>query len=288
MNGEGTAGRFIPFNDIRLPLAAVENELCCNHAAVAVCSSEEQARQLAAMLGEIAVAGPADRGKLIGEHLDRWTDNQATAERYAELRKIVGLLRSSGCTLFLIAFLIGPALYFAPLRLPWQVVVLYFGFLVTAWMLAVWDYSACRKQLLGERFSRRFRHVGMLLLSPAGAMRAHEVLLRHSLAVWHPLAVAAALCRKDHLAGWPGRCCWRWSIPRLPNCPARRRRGASTSGFARSSSNGCVRWLGRAEIDVDELLQPPEPLYDSRSYCPRCRNQYVHAEGTCRIVAACR
>ena len=61
-------------------------------------------------------------------------------------------------------------------------------------MLTVWDYAVCRKRLLGEKFSARFRHVGMLLLSPASAMRSAEVLLRNGLAAFHPLAAAAALC----------------------------------------------------------------------------------------------
>ena len=72
---------------------------------------EEQAERLAAMLKEVAAAGEADRGKLIGEHLDRWTDNAAAAERFAELKTLSGPLRTSGCTLFVLAFIVGPALY---------------------------------------------------------------------------------------------------------------------------------------------------------------------------------
>ena len=54
---------------------------------LAACASEEQAKHLAAMLREVAAAGAADRGRTIGEHLDRWTDNAAAAEHVAEMKK---------------------------------------------------------------------------------------------------------------------------------------------------------------------------------------------------------
>lgn len=39
--------------------------------------------------------------------------------------------------------------------------------------------------------------------------------------------------------------------------------------------------LRRLEIDPLELLRPAEPLSDSRSYCPRCHNQFVLDVGAC-------
>jgi hypothetical protein len=280
-DSNGTSGRYIAFDDICRAVSAVEKRVVINDGPIADCSSEAQARQLAAMLGDIGAASPADRGKLIGEHLDRWTDNAAAAERFVELKDLVATLRSSGFTLFVMAFVIGPALYFAPLRLAWPAVTLYFVFLVTVWMLAAWDYSVCRKKLLGESFSQRFRHVGMLLLSPAGAMRSSEVLLRNGLAAYHPLAVAAALCTKDRLAELARPILLAVEHPKpgeLPGEPEARR---VDEWHRKKLLKRLIALVRRAEIDLEELLRPPEPLYDSHSYCPRCRNQYVLAEGSC-------
>ena len=271
----------IAFDKMCGAILAADKEVRNGESTIAVCASEEQARQLAAIIGEIAAASPVDRGKLIGEHLDRWTDNAAAAERFVELKHLVATLRSSGFTLFVMAFVIGPALYFGPLRLTWPGVTLYFVFLVMVWMLAAWDYSVCRKKLLGESFSQRFRHVGMLLLSPAGAMRSSEVLLRSGLAAYHPLAVAAALCTKDRLAALARPILLAVEHPKpgeLPSEPAARR---VDEWFRKKLLKRLIALVRRAEINFEELLRPPEPFYDSHSYCPRCRSQYVLTEGSC-------
>jgi len=273
------------FDDIAGTIVAVEKDIQVNGGAIAQCPSEEQAERLAAMLNEVAAARAADRGRIIGEHLDRWTDNAAAAERLADLKALSDPLRSSGCTLFMLAFILGPALYYAPCYSPWTptwpVVVLYFVLLFSTWMLTVWDYATCRRRLLGEKFSARFRHTGMLLLSPASAMRSPETLLRNGLAAFHPLAVAAALCTKDRLAALarPMMLALEHPMPsELPSEPA----GCRIDEWFRKKLLKRLRaLLLRMEIDVEELLRPAEPLHDSRSYCPRCHNQYVLAEGTC-------
>ena len=189
----------VAFDAIADAIVVVEKEVRVQGGAVAQCASHEQARQLTAMLKELAVANEADRGSIIGGHLDRWCDNAAAAERIAELKKLIAPLRTSGFALFVLAFLVGPAVYYSPWPPSWPAVVIYFTTAFSTWMLAVWDYAACRKRLLGESFSERFRHVGMLLLSPASAMRSWS-LLRNGLAAFHPLAAAAALCTKDRFA----------------------------------------------------------------------------------------
>ena len=183
--------------------------------------------------------------------------------------------------LFVLAFIVGPALYYSPWPPSWPAVTIYFVMLFSTWMLTVWDYAACRKRLLGEKFSARFRHVGMLLLSPASAMRSAEVLLRDGLAAFHPLAVAAALCTKDRFAALarPMMLALEHPMPgEVPGDPAACRIDA---WFRKKLLKRLNSLLRRLEIDPAELLRPAEPLSDSRSYCPRCHNQFVLAEGTC-------
>ncbi len=269
------------FDNLSDAIVAVEKEVHYRHGALAVCSTDEQAQQLAAIIRDVAVASPADRGKLIGEHLDRWTDDSAVAKRYEELKELAAPLRSSGLTLFVMAFVVGPALYFSPRRLSWPLVAGYFVLLFSTWMLAAWDYSVCRKKFLGETFAQRFRYVGMILLSPAGAMRGSEVLLRGGLAVFHPLAIAAALCTKERVAVLARPQLLALEHPKpdeLPGDPAAQR---IDEWFREKLLKRLRALLGRMEINVDELLGPPEPLYDSYSYCPRCRSQYVLSEGNC-------
>jgi hypothetical protein len=263
---------------------AIEKEVHLLGVSIAQCASAQQAKQIAAMIKaikEAAPAGNADRGRIIGEHLDRWTDNAAAAERFAELKSLAGPLRTSAFMLFAMTFVIGPVLYYSRWQPTWRGAIIYFAMLFSIWMLTVWDYSVCRKRLLGEKFSTRFRHLGMLLLSPASAMRSPEILLRNELAAFHPLATAAALCRKDRFASLarPMLLALEHPKPReVPGDPAACRIDAWFRKKLLKRLNGLLR---RLEFDPAELLRPAEPLSDSRSYCPRCHNQFVLAAGTC-------
>jgi hypothetical protein len=233
------------------------------------------------MLREVAAASESDRGTIIGGYLDRWTDDAAAAERFAALKKQVAALRVSACLLFVLVFLFGPMMYYLPWRPSALGVAGYFAMLLSTWMLTVWDYGACRKQLFGEKFSARFRHVGILLLSPASAMRSPEVLLRRGLAAFHPLAAAAALCARPRFAelARPLLLALDHPLPsEVPSDPGACRTDAWFRKKVRKRLHSLVR---RVEIDAVELLRPAPPLGDSRSYCPRCQNQFVLAEGVC-------
>ncbi len=281
MTTGGTSSRHIAFDDIADAIVAVEREVCVNHRPIAKCASDEQAQWLAAMLNVVAVTPEADRGKIIGEHLDRWTDNAAAAERYAELKTLSGPLRASSVTLFVLAFLVGPILYYSPRQPSWLAVAIYFVMLFAIWMFTVWDYAACRKRLLGEKFAARFRHTGMLLLSPASAMRSPESLLRNGLAAFHPLAVAAALCTKERCAALARPMILALEHPLPGEVPGDPLACRIDAWFRKKLLKRMHAILRRVEIDAVELLRPAEPLHDSRSYCPRCHNQFVLAAGTC-------
>ena len=281
MSADGTSTRHVAFDEIVDEIAVVEKEIHVNRGAIARCASEEQAGRLAAMLKAVAAAAEADRGRIIGEHLDRWTDNAAAAERFAELKRLSAPLRVSGLTLFVLAFLCGPALYYSPWQPSQRAVIVYFVMLFLTWMLTVWDYAACRKRLLGEKFSARFRHVGMLLLSPASAMRSSEALLRNGLAAFHPLAAAAALATRDRFAELARPMMLALEHPKPGEVPADAAACRIDAWFRKKILKRLNALLRRLEIEPPELLRPAEPLGDSRSYCPRCHGQFVLVEGTC-------
>jgi hypothetical protein len=121
----------------------------------------------------------------------------------------------------------------------------------------------------------------MHLLSPAAAMRAAEVLIRDGLVEFHPLAVAAAISTKDRLAALARPALLDLEHPRPDELPEEPAAARIDEWFRKKLLKRLVALLRRAEVDPDDLRRPPEPLGDSRSYCPRCRNQYVMSEGTC-------
>jgi hypothetical protein len=271
----------VGYEAIAAGLTVVEKEVRIEEVAIAVCSSAEQAKRLAEMLAEIAASDEAQRGDAIIKQLDRWTDRTAAAERLAEVMRMSTSLRWSAFNLFVLAFLLGPALYFCPWHVPVLSVALYFAMAIMLWAFTVWDYGSSRKQLLGETFSQRFRHAGILLVSPGSAMRSGESLFRFALAAYHPLTAAAVLCSKPRLQDIARVMLLAIEHPLASEVPADPAAARVDAWFRKKVSKRLGNALRQAEVDTGVLLQPPKPFDDSKSYCPRCHSQFVMAEGTC-------
>ena len=278
---DGKAVCHLPFDAITGPIAAMEKEVRANGGTIAVGSSPEQAGRLAAMLAEVAAAGEADRGKVIGSHLDRWMDHAAARGAICRTEEVerdsavfglhalrAGLRLRPGLVLFAVVARVAAGVrLFRPA------------------LLHLDAHGMGLRRLPQGTFRRevfaRFRHVGMLFLSPASAMRSPESLLRHGLAAFHPLAIAAALCTRPRCAALAGPMLLALEHPKPGELPGEPEACRIDAWFRKKLRKRLDALLRRLEIDPMELLRPAPPLGDSRSYCPRCRNQYVLAAGTC-------
>jgi hypothetical protein len=231
---------------------------------------------------ELARVNPARQPGLLEERLARMTDVPAVSARVAELRKASRWLRRTTAVLFAWTFLLGPFLYyFSPGWRPLLLLAVYLCVFALLWLLTVLQSARLRRKLLGESRGAAVRHSLVLLLSPASAMRTGESLFRRSLASYHPVAVAAALCNPRTLAAyaWPVLAALRHPLAdELPTDASAKRQDA---WIRQSLAERLHDVLHGAALDPELLYRPEAQLGDAMAYCPRCHNQYVSAEGDC-------
>jgi len=182
---------------------------------------------------------------------------------------------------------------FAYLFVTAPVVIWRWGFSGT-WLWLVLGLLACTlpTAILFHRAHKHFvplaeddRFTGFLLvlLSPATAVRAHDMLSRHLLETFHPLTVAKVFCAEKVLAQFARTVLRELHYPALPLCPTSEPEAQQTERFWRSLVRAEVEsCLNRWHLKPAELLQPPSPT-DSTclSYCPRCHAQFTSSSGEC-------
>ena len=120
------------------------------------------------------------------------------------------------------------------------------------------------------------------MLSPADAMHCVSLLSKPRLATFHPVAVAAAICSPNRFRDEAVEGLLELRHPKSIGSAARSETALRIEEdfrarlFTRISS-----LLERAGHDPKRLLATPEPLPDALTFCPRCRMQFVHANGDC-------
>ena len=122
-----------------------------------------------------------------------------------------------------------------------------------------------------------------VLLSPPAAIRAHDLLGRHLLENFHPLAVASVLCSPEVFKDF-ARALWLdLHYPILPVCPSELPAAMATEEWFRNTCRASVEsFLRGKKCKPEEWMRPPAALEScNRSYCPRCLAQYTTLEGNC-------
>jgi hypothetical protein len=130
----------------------------------------------------------------------------------------------------------------------------------------------------------RFTQFLIVLLSPASAIRAHDVLARPLLEGFHPVAIARLFCTQARFFAMAGEFLRELRFPALPRCPCREPTAAETERFASAIAlRALERFLRRNQMDPQELLQSPMRAdQTSRSFCPRCLAQFTAVTGICQ------
>ena len=233
------------------------------------------------MLRELAAVPRQDRERAVDDRMRKFTNLEAASARIAELKSQSLSLRKTATLLFVYTFGFGPLLYYGLPVPAWSTVCFYLLGFLGCWAFTVLDYSSLRRWLYKEPFWKRFRHVAMLLISPASAMRSAEILLRTSLADYHPLAVALVVCPRSRCETIAKRVLLDLRYPMPDQVPGEPSARLVYDWFHARLGECLEEMLRHAGIDPAALLQPPAALADARSYCPRCHNQYVIAEGSC-------
>jgi hypothetical protein len=122
-----------------------------------------------------------------------------------------------------------------------------------------------------------------MLLAPPSAVRAHDVLSRHLLENFHPLALAEVLCAPETCQAFARQVLLDLRYPAFPVWPTNEAGPSSTEQWSRAVWLEAVEnFVRRAGWKPEALVAPPRPLEPgNRSYCPRCGAQFIARKGTC-------
>jgi hypothetical protein len=179
-------------------------------------------------------------------------------------------------------------LFLAVVPLLWRFGFGPFGLWLLAGMLAQTVTIACLfRRAHGALYpggeEERFTPFLTMLLAPPTAIRAPDLLGRHLLERFHPLAVARVLCPPPVFKGFAREWLLDLCYPLLPVCPTNDPAALAAEQWFRAAQREAVeRFVRQADLDPDALTAPPEPAEPTnRSYCPRCRAQFVMGEGRC-------
>jgi hypothetical protein len=271
--------RFYRYDDMQT-VTQDENRVLINGKRFVTCCSPELAGELAHLIEKLA-ALPADRREaVIDTALAEATNTDAIAERFKSARGTTFVLRLLCCAL------VGYLFVFVPVSviydLPWSF-LRYIGVWFFLATLTAFEFTRAWRMILPREGGSLVKQVLMILIWPANAIHARNALFRSLLSAYHPLAVARVLCPPARFAEFARHVLLDLRHPMPPVCPTDDPAAVQTENWFREKLTAALAAVvQKASLDAEALCRPPAPeATECRTYCPRCRGQYVLAEGTC-------
>jgi hypothetical protein len=235
-------------------------------------SSPRAAQLWYAELRALSALAPARRnGELEARRRERF-DARAIAERRDEAARACAPLLPWAHAQLGVCFVGAPLAIerfgLVPV-LPWLVALL-----LAVQLGAVVSFARAHERVWpGERAQRRVG-IASIALSPPGAMRCADLLVRDLFAGREPLAVASVLLERPE-------------FERLAGARLRAERHPVPGSASRAPElRELERFLAEQGLDPARLDAPPAPLAaDCLCYCPRCQAQFVIAGGSCEACS---
>jgi hypothetical protein len=273
-------GAYVAFADIR-GVEADGRELIVNGHKMATTASETSACRLVRLIESLAKLPKPDRSATIGCALEARFDAAAVRRRIAEHGRVASPLRRLTNGLFLWIFVFVPLVAWPVgwLR-TWPYLLAGGVFFV---LLVVRSFLQSYAALFPNGNGRRGEKAAMMVLNPLAAIRAHDELSRDVLAEFHPLAAAHVLCSADDYRQLARAMLVDLRHPLQPVFPDAQGPARDTGEwFRRAQLEAVSNFVESTGLDPAELLAP-DPQLDAtcRTYCPRCRCQFVLDEGCC-------
>jgi hypothetical protein len=262
-------------------IAANGRRVLVNGQTVLKSPSPAFAQHLVHALDGLKGAAPAEREKLIRKIFEEQFDTRSIRQRWQMFQTWLRPVRWLTNTLFLYLFALTPVLIGqVGLKRSWPGLLV--GLLVLTSTTALL-FRRAHKALYPKAGEDRFTHFLTVLLSPATAMRAHDVLSRTLLETYHPLALVQVFCPPAIFRSHAERALLELRFPAARALPVVGPDPEAVRRFSRSALQTVMEtFLSQNGFDPEELVKPPVPTDETcRAYCPRCRTQYTRREGTC-------
>jgi hypothetical protein len=243
--------------------------------------SPTYAQYVAAQLEMLRKLPQAQRAEAVRSLCQKQFDTNELQKQWEQFTRLARPLRGLGNVLFFYLFALIPA------------VVWYFGIVLTwLWLgigLLALTFSTAtifkrrHATLFPAADDDRFTQFLIILLSPASAVRAQDILSRPVLEAFHPLAAAQVLGGEVALRELAARMWREVNHPARPVCPGGDAQATAAEEFARGLfREELVNFFRRQKLNESEFSRAPEPAdANCRSYCPRCEAQFTKSGGEC-------
>jgi hypothetical protein len=244
-------------------------------------SSPLRAVKTVQLLRRLSQAAPAEREKLIGQTLGEQFDCTQIEQQWHEFKNRSGGLRLATNALFLYLFVVSPiVIWWIGLGRCW--IALLAGLIGLTGTIAAL-FHRVHKKLYATAEDERFSHFVILLLSPATAIRALDVISRPLLEDFHPLAIAKVFCPAGRFEGLAEKYLRELRYQSIPGNSQQDSIGRKAQRYWREVSQKTLEdFLNRSGVDTKAFLQAPAASDDTcLSYCPRCLAQFTTREGVC-------
>jgi hypothetical protein len=273
-------GKCFPWNeistiDVKGKKVLLNGELCVKAA------SPVLAAKIGEILRDVHQAKRGEREGLIQLHFKRIFKTNEIEDRWREFKTKTGTIRVATNVLFGHLFVLSPTLIaMFGFQKCWLLLVM-IAFGVTSLIAAL--FHRAHKAFYLKAEDERFTHFIIILLSPATAIRALDVLSLPLLAGYHPLAVAKVFCSKRHFSEQAQNWLRQTRYTARPENRSKEPIALEIERYWRALRQETLEnFLQQNGIDPEKLIQPPRPVDETcHSYCPRCRAQFTKHEGSC-------
>ncbi|HSE19486.1 MAG TPA: hypothetical protein VLB46_20655 [Pyrinomonadaceae bacterium] len=268
------SGQFLPFNKIK-NAGSDGAYLVINSEKFTKCANAKQARALAKVIGGLVKSSTSKR-----EGMARtWVGKQFAAEEAAAVLKrseeLIKPIQELGVILFLFLFVFTPSVAFA-FGLSGLIIPVAAVMVVLAIQIAIMFHRAHRKLYPAES-SERLESVVKMILCPPVSIRAADILTKNLLAEYSPIVLASVL---------PGS-----GEPQFVRSVILDLKHPLRHEVSEADAEKTITWTASEQLKVclkdgrflkpEALLAPSQREENSIAYCPRCRCQFVVADGEC-------
>ena len=276
----GEIGKFLRFDEIR-SVETSGRRVRVNGQLLLKAASPTFAEYLGQQLRQLSKLPSSKRAKAIEEIVRHSLDGEAVKRRWVEVQREVAKVRWPTNLMFVYLFVLAPLLIWkVGLRQSWPGLLI--GVLIFTVTTAI-RFRRAHKALYSAAEDERFTHFLTILLSPATTIRAHDVLSRPALEIFHPLAIAKVFCPEQTFLQLAREVLREMRYPARLVCAREEPMPQEAERYSRALWLKTIEdFLARMGISPDELMAPPAPTDATcRSYCPRCLSQFTASEGVC-------
>ncbi len=275
-------GKFVAWDEISNSKLS-EKKILINRELFFQTVSPSLAKKLYQMMLEIKESKVEERNERIGKHLKETFEISRIESRWREFHETTRFLHLATNVLFAYLFVLAPLLLgLFGFRRCW--LILLAGVLGLTSLIAIL-FSRAHKKVFPEAEEERFTHSIIVLLSPATAIRARDVLSRFLFAAYHPLALTKVFCKPERFREQAGIYLRqiRYGAANRQQTRQGRPEASETDRYWRALSQATLeQFLKAHSLEPQQLLQSPSALDEScLSYCPRCLAQFTTREGAC-------